>query len=106
MDRGTWQTTVHVVARVGHDLATKERERIINDAEYLFMCLTAICRPFLGKYPFQSLAHFVLGLYLFLTLSCTSCLYVLEMNSLWVSLVANLSPVLRVVPVLRLGFPL
>ena len=28
MDRGAWQATVHGVARVGHDLATKERERI------------------------------------------------------------------------------
>ena len=26
MDRGAWQATVHGVARVGHDLATKERE--------------------------------------------------------------------------------
>ena len=23
MDRGAWQTTVHVVAKVGHDLVTK-----------------------------------------------------------------------------------
>ena len=85
MDRGAWQATVHVVTRVGHDLVTKERERIINDAKYLFMCLTEICRPSLEKYPFQSLAHFVLGLYLFLTLSCMSYLYVLEMNPLCVS---------------------
>ena len=28
MDRGAWQATIHGVARVGHDLATKERERI------------------------------------------------------------------------------
>jgi len=27
MDRGAWQATVHGVARVRHDLATKERER-------------------------------------------------------------------------------
>ena len=27
MDRGAWQATVHGVARVGHDLAAKERER-------------------------------------------------------------------------------
>ena len=27
MDRGAWQATVHGVTRVGHDLATKERER-------------------------------------------------------------------------------
>ena len=26
MDRGAWQATVHGVTRVGHDLATKERE--------------------------------------------------------------------------------
>ena len=76
MDREAWHATVHVVARVGHDLATKERERIISDAEHLSMHLTAICRPSLEKYPFQSLAHFVLGLYLFLMLGCTSCLYV------------------------------
>ena len=27
MDRGAWQATVHGIARIGHDLATKERER-------------------------------------------------------------------------------
>ena len=27
MDRGAWQATVHGVARVRHDLVTKERER-------------------------------------------------------------------------------
>ena len=27
MDRGAWQATVHGVARVGHDLATKEKKR-------------------------------------------------------------------------------
>ena len=26
-DRGAWQATIHVVTRVRHDLATKERER-------------------------------------------------------------------------------
>ena len=28
MDRGAWQATVNGVERVGHDLATKERERL------------------------------------------------------------------------------
>ena len=28
MDRGAWQATVHGVTRVGHNLATKERERL------------------------------------------------------------------------------
>ena len=30
MDRGAWQATVHGVSRVRHDLATREREMIIN----------------------------------------------------------------------------
>ena len=28
MDRGAWQAIVHGVTRVGHDLATKEREKV------------------------------------------------------------------------------
>ena len=28
MDRVAWQATVHGVARVGHDLATRKRERV------------------------------------------------------------------------------
>ena len=31
MDRGAWWATVHGVTRVGHDLATKERERWQNN---------------------------------------------------------------------------
>ena len=38
MDREAWHATVHVVARVGHDLATKERER-----EYLVMLSIFSC---------------------------------------------------------------
>ena len=41
MDRGTWQATVHGVAQVGHDLATKSRglkeqkqlKRLANDPQ-------------------------------------------------------------------------
>ena len=29
MDRGVWQATVHGVTRVGHDIVTKERERMM-----------------------------------------------------------------------------
>ena len=29
MDRGSWQATVHGIARVGHILATKERETVV-----------------------------------------------------------------------------
>ena len=38
MDRGAWQVMVHGVARVGHDLATKERER--ENIEQSFLCST------------------------------------------------------------------
>ena len=33
MDRGTWQATIHGVARVRHDLGTKERKRERNRAD-------------------------------------------------------------------------
>ena len=33
MDRGAWQATVHGVARVGHDLATKERNKWIRKGQ-------------------------------------------------------------------------
>ena len=31
MDRGVWQATVHGVARVGHDLATKPPPPLLDD---------------------------------------------------------------------------
>jgi len=34
MDRGAWQATVHGVTRVGHDLATKERERFSDSSGF------------------------------------------------------------------------
>ena len=34
------------------------------------------------KRLFRSLSHFLIGLFVFLVLSCTSCLYILEINPL------------------------
>ena len=34
MGRGAWQATVHRVARIGHDLVTKEKERYSHDDKY------------------------------------------------------------------------
>ena len=65
---------------------------LITSDYFLFLCLLAICMSSLEKCLFQFFGPFLIGSFIFLELSCKSCLYIFEIYPLSVALFAISNP--------------
>ena len=63
---------------------------MISVVEHPFHVFVGNLISSLEKCPFRSCVHFWIELFVFLILSCMSCLYILEMNPLSVASFANI----------------
>ena len=70
---------------------------IMSAIEHLFVCLLAICMSSLEKCLFSSLACLFIGSFIFLELSCRSCLYIFEIYSCPLLRLLLFSPILKAV---------
>jgi len=70
---------------------------IMSAIEHLCVCLVAICMSSLEKCLFSSLACLFIGSFIFLELSCRSCLYIFEIYSCQLLRLLLFSPILKAV---------